>query len=151
MASTGTARLGKDCNLYRNTASYATPTWSPILPVRDVTLPQADDEVDVTSRGSGGSKEIEPGLRDNSAEFDMVYDPGDTNFAAMQTAKNARTSLEFLILDGPVATAGSQGLRATCKITKMGRKEGLADAVMSDVKICPAKNVNAAPSWFTAP
>jgi hypothetical protein len=151
MSGTGTARLGKDCKMYRNTGTYGTPVWSEILPVRDNTLPQADDEVDMSSRGGAGSKEIEPSLRDNSSEFEMVYDPADTNHAALQAAYIARTAIELLILDGNVATTGNQGLRATMKLSKFERKEELAGGVLVSVKVNPCKNANAAPLWFTAP
>ncbi len=150
MSGTGAIVLGFNCHAYYNAGTYGSPTWTEILPIRDMTLPQTDDDVDASSREGEGSKEVEPGMRDNSIEFDMVYNQADAAFAALQAGYNARSAVEFLVLDGPNSTAGSQGLRATMKLNKFTRKEELTGAVMTEVKATPAKNANAAPAWYTA-
>jgi hypothetical protein len=58
-------------------------------------------------------------------------------------------SIELLILDGLVATTGSQGLRVTCAIkTGSGRSEKLGEAMTVAFVAKPTPAVNAA-AWFT--
>lgn len=150
MGTTGAATVGFNCHAYYNAGSYSSPTWTEILPIKDLTLPQTDDDAESSSREGGGSKESEPGLRDNGVEYDMVYNQSDSAFAAHQTAYLARTTIELLVLDGLQSTSGSQGLRVTTKVSKFTRKEDLGGVVMTEVSAKPAKNANAAPAWYTA-
>lgn len=143
--------LAEDAKLYYNTGSYATPTWTEITNVKDLTLNLDKDEIDVTTRGSGGYKEFADGLIDASIDFSTVWDTSDTPFTAMRTAFFAKTAIEFLVLDGSSATSGNQGLRATCMIKTFTRNETLGDALMVDVSVRPVKNSDAAPAWYTVP
>lgn len=142
--------LSENAKLYRNSASYGTPTWVEIDNVKDLTLNLDKDETDVTTRASGGFKEFVDGMIDASVEWSMLWDTADANFTAIRTAFFAKTAVEFLILDGDEGTAGSQGLRVTCMIKGFTRNETLGDALMVDVNIRPTKNANAAPTWYTA-
>jgi len=47
-------RLGLDARLYRNTGSYASPTWNFVQNVKDLTLNLEVGEADVSTRGTGG-------------------------------------------------------------------------------------------------
>ena len=144
------AVLSENAKLYRNSGSYGTPTWDLINNVKDLTLNLDKDEVDITTRGSGGFKEFIDGMIDASIDFGMVWDTADTDFTAIRTAFFAKTAIEFLILDGLQATSGSQGLRVTCMIKSFTRNENLGEALMVDVTLRPVKNANAAPAWYTA-
>lgn len=144
------AVLSENAKLYRNSGSYGTPTWDLIDNVKDLTLNLDKDEVDITTRGSGGFKEFIDGMIDASIDFGMVWDTADTDFTAIRTAFFAKTAIEFLILDGLQATSGSQGLRVTCMIKSFTRNENLGEALMVDVTLRPVKNANAAPAWYTA-
>lgn len=142
--------LSENAKFYRNTATYGSPTWDLISNVKDLTLNLDKDETDVTTRASGGFKEFVDGLIDASIEFSMLWDTADTDFTAIRTAFFAKTAIEFLILDGLQATAGSQGLRVTCMVKSFTRNETLGEALMVDCTIRPVKNSNAAPAWYTA-
>jgi len=141
--------LAEDAKLYRNTASYATPTWSEMDNVIDLTLNLEKEEADVTTRGSGGWTEVVDGKKDATVEFQMLWDTADTNFTALQDAFLNNTSVEVLVLDGPEGTAGSQGLRATMMVKSFSRSEDLGDALKVDVSLRPVKNSDAAPEWYT--
>lgn len=143
------AVLSENAKLYRNTGTYASPTWDLVSNVKDLTMSLDKDEVDITTRASGGFKEFIDGMIDASIDFGMVYDTADTDFTAIRTAFFAKTAIEFLILDGLVATAGNQGLRVTCMVKGFTRNENLGEALMVDVTLRPVKNGNAAPAWFT--
>ena len=142
--------LSENAKFYRNSGNYGSPTWDLISNVKDLTLNLDKDETDVTTRASGGFKEFVDGLIDASIEFSMLWDTADTDFAAIRTAFFAKTAIEFLILDGLQATAGSQGLRVTCMVKSFTRNETLGEALMVDVTIRPVKNANSPPAWYTA-
>lgn len=142
--------LSENAKFYRNSGTYGSPTWDLISNVKDLTLNLDKDETDVTTRASGGFKEFVDGLIDASIEFSMLWDTSDADFTAIRTAFFAKTAIEFLILDGLQATAGSQGLRVTCMIKAFTRNETLGEALMVDCTIRPVKNANAAPAWYTA-
>lgn len=143
-------KLGMDCKLYRNTATYASPTWDLIGNVKDVTLSVEAGEADVTTRGNAGWKATVATLREATIEFEMVWDTTDADFTDIQTKFLTAATIEFLCLDGvSTAASGSQGLRATCAILKFSRKETLAEAVMVSVTVKPAYATNA-PAWYTA-
>lgn len=144
--------LAENAKLYYNTGTYAAPVWSEICNVKDLTLSLEKDEIDVTTRCSGGFKEYADGLLDANVTFNMLYDPADAAFTAIQTAFFAKTSVEFAVMDGvlpPASGNSSSGLRATCMIKSFSRSESLGDALMTDVAIRPVTNDDAAPEWYT--
>lgn len=140
--------LGMDAKLYYNTGSYASPTWTLIDNVRDLTLNLERGDTDITTRSGGGWRQSVATLADGSIDFGMVWDNTDTVFTAIKNAFINNTVLEFLVLDGLVATSGSQGLRASMAITSFSRNEGLEDALTVDVSAKTAYADNA-PSWHT--
>ena len=139
-------RLGKNCVIARNTGTYGSPTWNPLGNTRDVTLPVEKDEWDATRRDSGGWEEIIATIKKGGVEFDMVYMATDADFIALETAFFTDAAIEFFIADGPVATAGTRGLRATCEIMRFSRDEKLKEGVVYrfGLKPTPADN---APEW----
>ena len=79
-------KLGMDAKLYRNTGTYASPTWNEVKNVKDVTLNLEAGSADVTTRGNGGWRANIATLKDASLEFEMVWDTADDDFAAIRTA-----------------------------------------------------------------
>ena len=141
--------LGLNAKLYFNSATYATPTWVEITLAQDVTLNGTLDEADVTTRGSSGFKETVGTLLDAGIEFKMLWKPGDPAFEKIKDAWLGRSAVEILCLDGPEATAGSEGLRAGMMVTNFTRNEALAEALTVDITLKPTKTANP-PEWFTA-
>ncbi len=142
--------LGYNAKLYRNTGTHGSPTWVEMTNVKDLTLNMDLDEADVTTRGNAGWKANVATLLDGSIEFEMVYDPTDASFTAVQTAFFTRAAIEFAAMDGPIATTGSQGLKATCMVKQFSVEEKLAEALTVKVTIKPTYSVNP-PAWYTAP
>ena len=143
-------KLGMEAKLYRNTGTYAAPTWVELTNVKDLTLNLEAGEADVTTRGNAGWRATVATLKDGSIEFEMVWDTTDTNFTAIQDAFFNNTDIEFSVMDGDVASSGSQGLRATMSITNFSRSEALEEALMVSVNAKPTYAVNA-PEWMTVP
>ena len=144
--------LGNEFYLYRNTGTYGSPTWVELENVRDVTPNFAKDEDDATSREFArlGWKAVVPTLRNCEVTFEMVYKPDDPDYLALRAAYLAvpAESIEFLILNGPVATAGNTGIRATFGVFNLSDPQPIAGVVKVQVtlKAVPADNP---PAEFT--
>ncbi|MCS6921027.1 MAG: phage tail protein [Elioraea sp.] len=141
-------KLGLDAKLYRNTGTHAAPVWNEIKNVKDVTLNLEAGEADVTTRGNARWRATVATLKDGSIEFDMVWDTEDDDFSAIRDAFLNHTALEFAVMDGDIATAGSQGLRATCAVTNFSRNEALEEAITVSVTVKPTFSANP-PEWMT--
>ena len=144
------ARPGLDAKLYRNTGSFAAPAWNEVSNVKDVTLTLEAGEADVTTRGNNGWRATVATLKDAGIEFEMVWDSADPDFAAVRDAFLNRGAVEVAVMDGPIATSGSQGLRATCMVTKFTRTEPLEEAITVAVTIKPTFSANP-PIWHVVP
>lgn len=143
-------KLGLDAKLFRNTGTYATPTWDEIANVRDVTLNLEAGEADVTTRGNNGWRATVATLKDGSIEFEMVWDSADTDFTAIRDAFLNKTAVEMAVLDGDVLDTGSQGLRASFMVTSFSRNEPLEEAITVSVTMKPTYSANP-PEWMTVP
>ena len=141
-------RLGMDAKLYRNTGTYAAPTWVEVSNVKDVTLNLEKGEADVTTRANQGWRATVGTLKDASIEFQMVWDTVDAGFDAIRQAFFNNTPLEFAVMDGDITDPDSEGLRATFDIFNFTRNEALEEAILVDVSIKPTYADNA-PEWIT--
>lgn len=140
-------RIGLDAKIHVNTGTYASPTWAEIEDAQDVTLTLEASEAEITRRGSGWRATLQA-IKDASVEFDLVYDPTDTEFIAIREAFFDRETIEMAVMDGPIATAGSQGLRATMSVLNFSRNEPLEEALTVSVTVKPAPAAND-PEWKT--
>lgn len=143
-------KLGLDAKLYRNTGTFASPSWNEVINVKDLTLNLEAGEADVTTRGNNGWRATVATLKDGSIEFEMVWDTEDLDFAAIRDTFLNRASMEFAVMDGGIMDAGSQGLRATCMVTNFSRNESLEEAITVSVTVKPTYSVNA-PVWLVVP
>jgi len=140
-------KIGQAFYLYRNTGSYGTPTWTLVNTVKDVSCTHKLDEVDASCRASNW-KLTEPGMIEFSLETTILQDTENTQYQALLDAFNAQTNVEFLALDGPVATVGSEGPRAICKIFDFSRGEPLNDLSTNNVVAKPVYDAtNPGVSW----
>ena len=146
MAST-TARLGMNAKTYRNTNTYASPTWDLVDNIRDLNMPLESDEVDSSIRGFGGFASSEPTLMRIGLSFNMNHDPDDTDWEALRASYFDRSAVELLILDRATGT-GAEGIRASFKVHQFSKGEPLAGLQTTDVVAKPCIAANA-PAWYT--
>ena len=142
--------LGLDAKLYRNTGAWATPTWSLVDNVRDLTTSVEKGDADVSTRGSGGWRQHAVTLKDGSIDFEMVWDTADIEFTSLKDAFFNDTTVEMAALDLLVATTGAQGLHADFNVGDFSRAEALEDALKVSVKLTPARTANT-PEWLIIP
>lgn len=141
-------KFGLDCKLYYSSTGIDSPSWTELTAARDVTLNLESDEGDFTNRGSGGWKVTEPGLKDASIDFDLVYDTADAGFSAIKSAYFAGTLLGIAVMDGNIGITDVQGLWADCKVFSFSINENLGDGVTVSVSIKPAYSTNTT-QWIT--
>jgi hypothetical protein len=130
------AVLGKNFKLYRNADSPYdnSPTWGLVVNVKDLTRNLEKTLADASIRGSSFRQQLGT-LKDLSIDFQMVYDNTDTDVAAYEAAFYSDVNVETLILDGPIATVGSKGIRFMAQVTTFTVNEALEDVGMVDVSI----------------
>jgi len=136
-------KLGIDCKLYYK----ATPVTeageyggisNEINVVRDVTLNLETGEADITSRGNNGWRATRATLKEGSIEFEVLWDPENTAFSALLTAWKNKAEIAIAAMDGPIGTAGSQGLAGNFTVTNFSRSEPLEEAVTASVTLKPS-------------
>jgi predicted secreted protein len=140
-------KLGIDAKLYFCAAGIGgTPTWTEINNVRNVTLDLKRAEADVTTRASGGWKATAAAMKEASIEFEMPYDPAADGFEELRDAWLNGTLVGLAVMDGAIATAGSQGLWADCAILDFSQEQPLEEAATVKVSAKPTASANA-PQW----
>jgi hypothetical protein len=119
-------KFGVEAKLYYITAEQAnwtSPTWTEYTAVKNVTNPTSLKEVDVTTRATGTFEATDGRIKQSSIEFDVILDPNDANYVAVETAYYANSIIALADMSGPIATSGSRGLWANCKIVQFNREE----------------------------
>lgn len=127
--------LGKDCYLYYNTGTHATPVWVEIERAMDVDItPFSKGKAEQKSKASKFNYKrgtfVELGLA-----FGYDYEPGgdDTVFAALLDSMLNNTPIEFWAPDGPAATVGSAGMRMVCEVFECPMGHKLEEAAKLDI------------------
>ncbi|MCC7350215.1 MAG: hypothetical protein IT446_06565 [Phycisphaerales bacterium] len=131
--------LGMNAKIYQGAADAALSTLTEMSNVRDVTLTMEAGEADVTTRANSGWRATAPTLRECTAEFEMLWKPGDAGFDAIKTAFLSAGTLRLAILTGEKATTGSEGPLGNFSITNFSRSEPLEEGVTVSVTAKLAK------------
>ncbi len=144
-------RLGMQAKLYFKVGGVAAAgPWVELANTKDVTLNLQTGEADVTTRGNAGWRATIATLKEGSIEFEMIWDTTDPGFVAIKNAFFGSTLIGLAAMDGPIATAGTQGLEADCTITNFSRKEPLEEAIAVSVTAKPTYSATP-PAWVTVP
>ena len=144
--------LGLDGKLYRNSATWATPTWNEVDNVRDLTQNLEKGEADLSARNTGGFRARRGTLKDGTIEFGMNFDPADPEFTAIKDAFFNNTVLDMAAMSGDITTTGEQGLRAEMDVLNFSRNENLEEGMTVDVSLAVAPpQTGQTPTWFEVP
>ena len=140
-------RLGLEAKLYFCVAGIGGyPQWTELDNVKNVTLNLQKGEADVTTRANNGWKALKGTLKEGSVEWEMVWDTQDAGFTAIQNAYFNDTLIGMAVMDGDIATNGTQGLWADCDIMDFSRDEPLEEAISVKVTAKPTYSANP-PIW----
>lgn len=142
-------KLGMAAKLYFKAGGVAAAgAWTELANVKDVTLSLETGEADVTTRANAGWKATVATLKDGSVEFEMVWDSADAGFTAIKNAFFGNLAIGLAVMDGALATAGTQGLQADFSITQFSREEPLEEAIRVKVQAKVTYSATA-PEWVT--
>jgi len=128
-----------NAKLTYSVAGVASPAWLPLDIVKDVTLTMDKSEFDVTTRANAGFKATAGAMIDASIEFEMIWDPTNAGFQALQTAFITNAAIGISCLDG---TSGN-GLVADCAVLSFTREEPLEEGLKAKIKIKPTYSATA--------
>ncbi|MEQ8785132.1 MAG: hypothetical protein RIC55_02500 [Pirellulaceae bacterium] len=147
--------VGKDCKLYLNSASHATPTWVEIKHAINVSANLGKGEADVSARISGW-KLTKGALKELEISFTYRHKSGaDTVFDTLLAAYLNDTPLEFAVLDADVAETGAQGPRAFCEVLSLNLTQELENAAEYELTIKPTYfeegGLLIVPDWYEVP
>ncbi len=133
---------GLDCKLYRNSATYATPTWIEMKNVKDLTLNGETAEADVSARKSRFRLRART-LIDLGIDFDYLKDTIDlTNYHALRSAWLGSADVEFAVADGDITVQGTEYLRFTGGVFKFTENQPLENGVGAAVTIKPTPSAH---------
>lgn len=152
MALTQAPVVGKDCKLYYNTATHASPTWVEITKAINVSANLGKGEADASARYSGW-KLTKGALKELEITFSYRHKQGaDTVFDALQAAYIADTAIEFAVMDAAITESGAQGPRAFCEVSAMNLTQELEGSQEFEFTLKPTyKEESSAlvePDWY---
>ena len=124
--------VGGKCKLYYNTGTYAIPVWVEITECGDVSIPDLGSNLaEINTRGSKWIKNL-PAQMVMAVEFTYLYRADPTVFDFLRTAFFDQTTHEFAVMDGDIATVGTEGLRLPACIENFPINQNLEEVTMVD-------------------
>jgi len=136
---TQTFLLGMNAKIYQGAEGAALADLVEMSNVKDVTVTMEAGEADVTTRANSGWRATAPTLRECTAEFQMLWKPGDDVFDAVKTAFLTAGLVRLAVLtgaksaDGIAPVTGSEGPQGDFSITGFTRNEPLEEGVTVSV------------------
>lgn len=147
------AKTGHNMKLYINEGSVASPTWTEIAQVGDVSIPDLSRGVaELKRRGNDFTKNLASIIQSISVEFKMFHGLEATMFGTLQAAFFAATPYEYAVMDGDITVTGNQGLRLPALIEQFPWDQPLEDVSSHDVRLAVAymedSGTEIDPSWL---
>ena len=144
--------VGKDCKLYLNGGTHATPTWTEITKAINVSANLGKGEADVSSRETSW-KLAKGALKELEISFTYRHKAGaDTVFDALLAAYLADTAVEFAVMDAAITESGAQGPRAFCEIFAMNLTQELENSSEYEFTLKPTYHEESGsliePEWY---
>jgi len=127
---------GQDCKTFRNTASYASPTWVEVGRVVNDTITDTAEDITGANRSSrwksedNGTMQLEGSL---TLEYEDSNGGANTDYLAFRVAKHANSVIDMLFLDGAYATGS--GYRAPMKVKSVELNRDLDSKVEISVSL----------------
>lgn len=146
-------KAGWEYKLYRNTNTYASPTWNEVDNVKDLQMPHGGSADDVTIRRHGAYKASMLAQKEIGATFEMLIDYDDADFTAFRTAHYNRSTIDVIICDGDITVSGTKGMRFVAAVTKFDEDQSLAQFGRVSVELTQGwitDATQAASQWVTA-
>lgn len=146
-------KTGHQMKLYRNAGTIATPSWQLICAVGDVSIPDLTRGMaELKSRCSQFTKNLASIIQSISVEFRLFHGMDPTNFDLIRADFFAGTVTQWAVMDGPIATNGSEGLTLPALVESFPWDQPLEDVSGHDVRLAVAymeeSSVEIDPAWL---
>jgi hypothetical protein len=129
--------VGKDCKLYLNGGTRATPTWTEVKSAINVSANLGKGEADVSARYSSW-KLSKGALKELEISFTYRHKIGaDTVFDTLLSAYLNGTPKEFAVMDAAITESGAQGPRAFCEVMSLNLTQELESSQEYEVTLKP--------------
>ena len=145
-------QVGRECKLYYNSATHATPTWVLVGRAVDVSMTGSKGEADQSSRSSS-YKKTGAGLKDMTIEFGYRTKTGaDTVWDIFTAMFFTDTTKQIFCANQLAATSGSEGLRAFCQCFGITDEQAMEDGQLSTITLKPTyaeeSSAEVDPDWY---
>ena len=129
--------VGGDAYAYYNSGTNATPVWVLMGEIGDLRIPTLEVSLaEIKTRSSKWTKAL-PANFNAKIEFDYLYEAQETVFEYLRAWFFARTIKEVAIMDGPIATSGSEGLRIPVLLESFPINQENEAVIKIDVRLNP--------------
>lgn len=135
-------RAGLDCVLYRNTGTWASPTWNEISITKDATLGLEKGKHSAAARLSRWQQNWF-GLKSGPISFNILADPAVDDYDALQDGFLNDTVIGFAFANGAIATSGTRYFKAEYGVFGFSQGQPLEDVETVDVEIDLVYSANA--------
>jgi hypothetical protein len=138
-------RTGYASKLYRNTATWATPTWDEITAAQDVRVGLVMNFAEIKARLSAYVQHLTT-LKQADIEFGMLADTSIADYNVIRDAQIAGTLVGLALADDAIATSGTDHWRGEYYFGDFDYTQGLEEGnvVKVTAKLAYSSNV---PIW----
>lgn len=135
--------IGAKAKAYRETNTFASPTWSEVKRISDATLTETPVEASADDRGSR-VQQFETTQYQIEFAGKIRVDPNDANYVAIRNAHAQDLALDMLILNGANDVVGSEGCRGWFKVFAWSEPQEMAGVLYRDftMKPCPPEDAS---------
>lgn len=142
-----------DCKLYYNSNTNASPTWVLIDRAKNANCDSSSTTATTTSRESVYETDEVVTVKVGPLTFDyQINQTVDADFNYLRAAWLAKTKVQFAMMDGPIATAGSEGWKAYFQISKCTVSEPEGGVRTASFELVPCKYYESStlisPTWL---
>ena len=139
---------GVDAKTYFDALGVANDTWTELSGIKDLSVPLEKEKVDSTRRADAGWKTSVCKMKALGLDLVIPADPTDAAYLALEAAHINSRAIGIAIMDGAIATPGTQGLKADFQVFKFQRGEPADGLQMMNVSLKPTDSATA-PTWVT--
>ena len=148
------ANTGRDAYLYRNTGTVATPVWTHVKEARDLSMPMTAEKIKQSDRSTVFAL-YDNGEIDLSITGSLSFRSQNANCTAIRDLMLSRCSEQMALMSGPIATVGSEGIKAGFKVFGNTHNFPLSDGMTVDIELAPCyyedptvAGTQIAPAWY---
>lgn len=147
MSATSQILPGIRGGAYRNSATYASPTWVIMPLVRDATPQWVWDFVEASVRATS-AKLYAKSQVDVGGSLVLRADPADAAYLALIDASASRTSvLDLLLLDALITVEGSHGIRGEFLVGAEPQDQSIGGVIYTTFQLKPTYTANGFPGY----